>query len=277
MKLYSWNVNGLRACSQKEGWRQLVSRSPDVLCLQETKARPEQISEDLLDEYQVIWSSAAKAGYSGTAIATRLPILDHQLNFPDSIAQKYALADQYGDCNLEGRLVTVELADFYLVNVYTPNAKGDLGRLPMRFKAWDPAFKEYLEALKLKKPVLSCGDFNVAHQPIDLARPEQNKGKHGFTDEERSGFDNLLASDFIDTWREQNPDKTDSYTYWTMWGQARARNVGWRIDYWLADKRLKDRLGEAEIHGTILGSDHCPISLEIKWAFWSKKKLFTRN
>lgn len=184
--------------------------------------------------------------------------------FTDEIAKKYDLAsDSYGDPAKEGRVISAKFEDFWVVTVYTPNSKGDLSRLALRHEQWDPAFLEHVKELERTKPVLFSGDLNVAHQEIDLARPKDNVGKHGFTVEERSGFQNFIDAGFFDTFRSANPDKTDAYTWWTHWANARARNVGWRIDYWLASDKLAGRIKNPQIHPEQTGSDHCPVSVEV--------------
>lgn len=265
MKLYSWNVNGIRAVINKGVFSEFINQhQPDILCLQETKARRNQVEIDLPD-YHEYWNSAEKAGYSGTAIFSKIKPLSVLNGFADDIAEKYGLSDDgYGDPNKEGRVISAEFDDFWVVTVYTPNSKGDLSRLELRSKQWDPAFLEHLQQLQLTKPVLFCGDLNVAHQEIDLANPKQNIGKHGFTDEERFGFRQFLDNNFIDSFRHLYPDRTAAYSWWTHWANARARNVGWRIDYWLIDKRLESRLVDAKIHPDVIGSDHCPVSIELK-------------
>lgn len=263
--LISWNVNGLRA-ALKKGFLDFVAKhDPDILCLQETKAEQGQAEIDL-PQYQEFWcSSEIKKGYSGTAIFTKQTPISVALNFPPEIAAKYALVDDQGrDANREGRIVCAEFADFYLVNVYTPNSKDDLSRLKFRHQAWDRAFLEYLEQLEKKKPVLACGDLNVAHEEIDLARPKENAGKHGFTNEEREGFGKFIKSGFLDTFRLHHPNETDQYTWWTAWGNARARNVGWRIDYFLASEQLKKRVIDSFILPEVMGSDHCPVGIKLK-------------
>ena len=264
MKLYSWNVNGIRAVINKGVFQEFVAKhQPDILCLQETKAREGQAAIDLPD-YHEYWNSADKAGYSGTAIFSKIKPLSVINGFADDIAAKYGLAgDSYGDPTKEGRIISAEFNDFWVVTVYTPNSKGDLSRLELRHKMWDPAFLEHVKQLEKSKPVLFCGDLNVAHNEIDLANPQANVGKHGFTNEEREGFDQMEAAGFIDTFRTRYPDRTDGYTWWTHWANARARNIGWRIDYWLASKSLADRIVEAQIHPDVMGSDHCPVSIEI--------------
>ncbi len=264
MKLYSWNVNGIRAVINKGAFQAfMATEKPDILCLQETKAKEGQAVIDLPD-YHEYWNSADKAGYSGTAIFTKIKPLSVINGFADSIAEKYHLAgDSYGDPTKEGRVLSAEFEKFWVVTVYTPNSKGDLSRLKLRFEQWDPAFLEHIKQLEKTKPVLICGDFNVAHTKIDLANPKANIGKHGFTNEEREGFDNLEAAGLFDTFRAKYPDQTDAYTWWTHWANARARNVGWRIDYWLASQPIADQIKDAKIHPDIVGSDHCPVSIEV--------------
>ncbi len=264
MKLYSWNVNGIRAVINKGAFQEFVAKhDPDILCLQETKAMQGQAVIDL-PQYEEYWNSATKKGYSGTAIFTKIKPLSVINNLSDDIAKKYDLVnDGYGDVNAEGRVLSLEFEDFWVVTVYTPNSKGDLSRLKLRHEQWDPAFLEHVNELQKSKPVLFCGDLNVAHSEIDLARPKENVGKHGFTNEEREGFDNMLNLGFVDTFRHFYPDKTDEYSWWTHWANARAKNVGWRIDYWLANKALASRLKSAQIHQSVIGSDHCPVSVEI--------------
>jgi len=264
MKLYSWNVNGIRAVINKGEFKRFIDQhQPDILCLQETKAKQGQAEIDL-PEYEEYWNSADKAGYSGTAIFSKVKPIQVLNGFADEIAAKYNLADDgYGDPSKEGRVISAEFDKFWVVTVYTPNSKGDLSRLNLRHKQWDPAFLEHVATLQKQKPVLFCGDLNVAHQEIDLANPKPNIGKHGFTDEEREGFGKFLTSGFIDTFRTLHPDQKGAYTWWTHWANARARNVGWRIDYWLASKSLKDKIKAADIHGEVMGSDHCPVSITI--------------
>lgn len=264
MKLYSWNVNGIRAVINKGAFQAFIAKhQPDVLCLQETKARQGQAEIDL-PEYEECWNSADKAGYSGTAIFSKVKPLTVINGFTDDIAKKYDLAgDSYGDPTREGRVISAEFDDFWVVTVYTPNSKGDLSRLTLRDQKWDPAFLEHLKELEKTKPVLFCGDLNVAHQPIDLANPKPNIGKHGFTDEERAGFQAFLDAGFIDTFRSAHPDQEGAYSWWTHWANARARNVGWRIDYWLASKGIADKVTNPQIHPDVTGSDHCPVSIEL--------------
>lgn len=264
MKIISWNVNGIRAVHNKGLFLPFITEhKPDVLCLQETKAMQGQAEIDL-PEYEEYWNSAKKKGYSGTAIFTKVKPLSVILDIPEDIAKKHGLkADGYGNPNSEGRVLAMEFKDFFLVTVYTPNSKGDLSRLSLRHKEWDPAFLEYCVTLETKKPVIFCGDLNVAHQPIDLARPEQNEGEHGFTKEEREGVDNIIDAGFLDTFRLFNKEG-NNYTWWTAWSNARARNVGWRIDYFFASKILKKKIKKAEILDQVFGSDHCPVTLEIE-------------
>jgi exodeoxyribonuclease-3 len=264
LKLYSWNVNGIRATINKGALQQFVATyQPDILCLQETKAKQGQAEIDLPD-YEEIWNSAKRAGYSGTAIFTKQKPLSATYDFPDDIQQRYLWhEDQHGDPTIEGRIITAEYAQFYLIDVYTPNAKRELTRIPLRHDLWDPAMLQYITDLEQHKPVIICGDFNVAHQPIDLARPKDNEGNAGFTTEERAGFDNYIKHGLIDTFRYLHPDETGAYTWWTWRAQARARNIGWRIDYFLASKSLQPHIKSATILPEVTGSDHCPISLEL--------------
>lgn len=265
MKLYSWNVNGIRAVINKGAFQTFIAEhQPDIVCLQETKARQGQAEIDL-PEYEEHWNSADKAGYSGTAIFSKIQPLTVINGFADDIAEKYDLAgDNYGDPTKEGRVISAEFKDFWVVTVYTPNSKGDLSRLTLRDQKWDPAFLAHLKELEKTKPVLFCGDLNVAHQPIDLANPKPNVGKHGFTNEERAGFQAFLDAGFTDTFRAAHPGQEGAYSWWTHWANARARNVGWRIDYWLASKGIADRIINPQIHPDVMGSDHCPVSIEMK-------------
>lgn len=265
MKLYSWNVNGIRAVINKGTFQAFMAEhQPDVLCLQETKAKEGQAEIDL-PEYQEYWNSADKAGYSGTAIFSKEKPLKVINGFTNELAEKYGLSgDSYGDPAKEGRVISAEFTNFWVVTVYTPNSKGDLSRLELRHKQWDPAFLEHIQELEKTKPVLFCGDLNVAHNEIDLANPKPNIGKHGFTNEEREGFDAFEKAGFIDTFRNAFPEKTDAYSWWTHWANARARNVGWRIDYWLASKAIADKVVNPAIHPDVMGSDHCPVSIEVE-------------
>jgi exodeoxyribonuclease III len=260
--LYSWNVNGIRAVLNKGAFQAFMDEhKPDILGLQETKAHQEQVEIDLPD-YIENWNSAERKGYSSTAIFSNTQPLSIINNFPPEIAAKYPqLSDKYGDTNNEGRVTTAEFEDFYFVTAYVPNSKGDLTRLGLREKAWDPAFLDLVQHLEKTKPVIFCGDLNVAHQEQDLARPAENVGKHGFTDEERAGFQKFIDAGFVDTFRMFKPKSEGDYTWWTAWGGARARNVGWRIDYFLVSAALKDKVVAADIHPDVMGSDHCPVSI----------------
>ena len=264
MKLYSWNVNGIRAVIKKGEFQKFIAEhNPDILCLQETKAQQGQAEIDL-PQYEEYWNSAEKAGYSGTAIFSKIKPLSVINGFPEDIIEKFKVSgDTYGDPSKEGRVIAAEFEDFYVVTVYTPNSKGDLSRLSLRNDSWDPAFLAYVKKLEVKKPVLFSGDLNVAHQEIDLANPKPNIGKHGFTDEERKGFQNFLDAGFVDVFRRDNPDKIGAYSWWTHWANARARNVGWRIDYWLVSQNIASRIKNSQIHADQMGSDHCPVSIEI--------------
>lgn len=215
-----------------------------------------------LPDYTEYWHSAQRKGYSGTAIFTKTVPLSVINGFVPEVQKKYAFADRYGDPTEEGRMVTAEFADFYLVTVYTPNSKGDLSRLSLRATVWDAAFLAHCQYLEQKKPVLFCGDLNVAHAEDDLAIPKDNEGAHGFTKEERAGFDRFEAAGYVDTFRLFTKGN-GHYTWWTAWGGARARNVGWRIDYILASKGIVKRVQEAQIHAEVMGSDHCPVSITI--------------
>lgn len=263
MKLISWNVNGIRAVNNKGLFVPFVKKfQPDILCLQETKAEQGQAEIDL-PEYEEYWnSSSGKKGYSGTAIFSKIKPKAVLLDFPDAILKKYTLSDKYGDPNKEGRVIAAEFDDFYVVNVYTPNSKPDLSRLPLRHKQWDPAFLAYVKDLEKKKPVIFCGDLNVAHGPDDLANPKANEGEHGYTKEEREGLDKVIDAGFIDTFRMFTKGN-GHYSWWTHFANARARNVGWRIDYWFASEKLKKRIKSSKIHAEVMGSDHCPVILEL--------------
>lgn len=262
--IISWNVNGIRAVLKKGFLEFVKTHDPDILCLQETKAEDHQVALDL-PQYIELWHSAKRKGYSGTAIFTKTKPLSVHYGFPEDIIQEFKLAnDHYGNADEEGRVITAEYSDWFVVNVYTPNSKDDLSRLTFREKQWDPAFLHYLKLLEKTKPIITCGDFNVAHEEIDLARPKDNDGKHGFTDEEREGFTKFIEAGFVDTLRAQYPDKPDLYTWWTLWANARARNVGWRIDYVLASRLLQKKITDAFILPKVLGSDHCPVGIKLK-------------
>ncbi len=264
MKLASWNVNGLRSIHRKGLFLPFIENyKPDIVCLQETRAQQHQSEIDLPD-YEEYWNSASKKGYSGTAIFTKKKPLSIRLDLPEDIAVTYKLMDgSYGNPNAEGRVITAEFSDFFVVNVYTPNAKEDLSRLNLRYKHWDPAFLVYCKKLEKEKPVIFCGDLNVAHTPQDLARPKENEGEHGFTKQERAGIDALIAAGFVDIFRTFTHGG-GHYTWWSHWAHARERNIGWRIDYFFVSKILLPRITKAEILANIRGSDHCPVMLEIQ-------------
>jgi len=258
MKIFSWNVNGIRAVINKGEFKNFIKHNrPDILCLQETKAKQGQAEIDLPD-YEEYWNSAERPGYSGTAIFTKIK----PLSFTNAILGK-ELRDNYGDLNSEGRASCAEFEQFYLLSVYTPNSKGDLSRLKIR-QAWDKAFLAYIKELEKTKPVIFCGDLNVAHQEIDLANPKQNIGKHGFTTEERAGLQAYIDAGFIDTFRLIHGDEPNQYSWWSHWAHARERNVGWRIDYFLTSASLKNKITDAAIHPEQQGSDHCPISITLQ-------------
>lgn len=249
MKLVSWNVNGLRACIRKGFLDYFKDVNADMFCVQEIKLQEGQIDLDLEGYYQY-WNYAVKKGYSGTAIFTKKKPLD----------VKYGVGIE--EHEQEGRVITLEFEDFYLVNVYTPNSQRGLARLDYRM-VWENVFSEYLNELDSVKPVILCGDLNVAHKEIDLKNPQSNKKNAGFTDEERGKMTELLENNFIDTFRYFYPDKEDAYTWWSYMRKARERNSGWRIDYFIVSERLKDLLKNADIHSEVMGSDHCPVVLEI--------------
>ena len=266
MRLASWNVNGIRAVVKKGTFQAFVKEyKPDVLCLQETKAERGQAEVDLA-EYEEYWNSAVKKGYSGTAVFVKKNLKVHEviLGLPEEVCKKYKLHDDsYGDPNTEGRVIAVELDDFFVVTSYTPNSKPDLSRLKLRHKQWDPAFLEYMQQLEKRKPVLFCGDLNVAHTPDDLANPKANEGEHGFTKEEREGIDKIIEAGFVDSFRVFTKKGNGFYTWWTHWANSRERNVGWRIDYWFVSKKLVPRLKSAGILSKVMGSDHCPVIIEL--------------
>ncbi len=263
MRIISWNVNGIRAVHKKGLFLPFIKEhQPDILCLQETKAEQKQSVIDLPD-YEEYWNSATKKGYSGTAIFSKTKPLSVMNGFPKEIAEKFGLvADAYGDPQTEGRVVTAEFKDFYVVSVYTPNAKDDLSRIPLRHKQWDPAFLAYVKSLEKKKPVIFCGDLNVAHTPDDLARPKQNEGMKGFTNEEREGIQKIIDAGFVDTFRmfTKGPGH---YSWWSHFANARARNVGWRIDYIFVSEKLAKKIKSAKILPEVIGSDHCPVLIEL--------------
>jgi exodeoxyribonuclease-3 len=263
VKLYSWNVNGLRAVINKGAFLPFVeAHRPDILCLQETKAERSQVEIDLPDYFEY-WNSAVKKGYSGTAIFSRTEPIAVTNGFPDAWAGQYVLADSAGrDASSEGRVITAEFRGFYVVNVYTPNAKEDLARLSFRHEQWDPAFLAHCTRLEKTKPVIFCGDLNVAHTEVDLANPKSNVGRKGFTREERAGFQAFLDAGFVDTFRIDHTGN-GFYTWWAPFANARARNIGWRIDYVLVSKRLARKVVAADIHPEVMGSDHCPVSVTL--------------
>lgn len=263
IKIYSWNVNGIRAVIRRGDFQKfIVAHQPDILCLQETKARQGQAEIDLPD-YEEYWNSANKPGYSGTAIFTKIKPLQVINGFPDDFAKKYKFIDsETRDSANEGRVIAAEFNKFWLVTVYTPNSKDDLSRIPLRHEHWDPAFLAYVKQLENTKPVIFTGDLNVAHTEDDLANPKPNVGKKGFTTEEREGFQNFLDAGFVDTFRLFTKG-SGHYTWWTHWANARARNVGWRIDYFLASKSLVSKIKATEINADVMGSDHCPVSIEL--------------
>lgn len=249
MKFVSWNVNGLRACMKKGFLESVTALDADCICLQETKMQPGQAEVDL-PGYQEYWNSAEKKGYSGTAIFSR--------QAPLSVSYDIGDPDHVG----EGRSITLEFENFYLVTVYTPNAQDGLARIDYRME-WEDAFRAYLLSLDAKKPVVVCGDLNVAHREIDLKNPGPNRGNAGFSDQERDKFTQLLSAGFTDTFRHLYPDLTGAYSWWSYRFHARENNAGWRIDYFLVSDRLKDRIARAEILSDIHGSDHCPVLLEL--------------
>ena len=264
MKLYSWNVNGLRAVLRKGDFQRFIAKHrPDILCLQETKAEREQVEIDLPD-YHEFWSSASKKGYAGTAIFARTEPLSVTNGFSAALHKRFRFVDkQRRDSADEGRVITAEFSRFYVVTVYTPNAKDDLSRLTLRHKHWDPAFLAHCKRLEKKKPVIFCGDLNVAHTELDLANPKPNAGKKGFTVEERRGFQSFLDAGFVDTFRIFTQGN-GHYSWWSAFSGARARNVGWRIDYVLVSAALRRRVKAARIHADVMGSDHCPVSITLK-------------
>ncbi len=254
-KLISWNVNGIRAALKKDFLNFVKKENPDILCIQETKAHPDQVDEILKDYDHHFWNSAEKKGYSGTAVFSKIK--------PIKII--------YGDGPMndtEGRVITLEFEDYYLINVYTPNSKRQLERLEDR-QIWDRNFLKFIKEFEKKKPVIICGDLNVAHKEIDIARPDSNKttktkpGTAGFTDQERKGMDNYLDHGLIDTFRHFHPEKIQ-YSWWSYMFNARKNNVGWRIDYFLTSQKLKLKLKDAKILSEVMGSDHCPVTLELK-------------
>jgi len=264
MKLYSWNVNGIRAVHRKGLFLSFLEKhQPDILCLQETKAERGQVEIDL-PGYSEYWNSAVKKGYSGTAIFSKHAPIAVTNGYPEAFAKRFSFADELQrDAAEEGRVVTAEYEKYYVVTVYTPNAKDDLSRLGLRFKHWDPAFLAYCKTLEEKKPVIFCGDLNVAHTELDLANPKPNRGKKGFTDEERKGFQNMVDAGFVDTFRLFT-EGNGHYSWWSHFAKSRERNVGWRIDYFLVSSKLRASVKSAAIHADVMGSDHCPVSIQLK-------------
>ena len=234
-----------------------------MIGLQETKAKEHQSEVDL-PGYEEYWNSAERAGYSGTAIFSKEKPIKVIFGFPEDICKKHKLIDDgYGDPNAEGRVLTAEFEKFFIVNCYTPNSKEDLNRLSLRHKQWDPAFLEFVSGLQKEKPVIFCGDLNVAHAEDDLANPKDNEGKHGFTKEEREGIDKVISAGFVDTFREFTKGN-GHYTWWSHWANARTRNIGWRIDYFFASKSLLPKIKSSKILPEVIGSDHCPILLDVE-------------
>lgn len=250
MKIISWNVNGIRSILKKGFIDFIHTHNPDIICLQETKATPEQVEIELPEYPHKLWDSAGKKGYAGTAIFSKTP--------PRSFTTGIGIKKH----DTEGRVITFEMDAAYLVNVYVPNAQRGLERLDYRTKEWDKDFLAYLKSLEKKKPVIACGDFNVAHKEIDLANPKGNVGNAGFTPEERAGFDNIIKAGFIDTFREFTKEG-GHYTWWSFMGRAREKNVGWRIDYFIISPALRPKLKKSYILPEVMGSDHAPIVLEI--------------
>ncbi|ADB47020.1 exodeoxyribonuclease III [Acidaminococcus fermentans] len=250
MKLITWNVNGLRACMNKGFADFMTAAGADIVCVQETKMQREQASFDF-PGYHEYWNSAVKKGYSGTAVFSKT----------EPLSVTYGLGQEEHD--QEGRVITAEYPDFYLVNVYTPNSQRGLTRLEYRMQ-WEDVFQDYCAGLARKKPVIVCGDLNVAAQPIDLKNPDSNHKNAGFTDEERAKFQQFLDHGFVDSFRSLYPDKEGAYTWWSYMFKARERNAGWRIDYFLVSQNGKDRIQDVIIHNEVMGSDHCPVELEWK-------------
>jgi len=264
MKIISFNVNGIRSALAKGFAEWLAQEKPDVVCLQEIKAQAEQIDLLLFKElgYDCFINSAQKKGYSGTAVFTKIQPLSVQTDF-GNLFDKTIFVDSYGDLQREGRALTVEFPDFFLLTSYVPNAKSDLSRLAMRHEVWDKKLLSYIAHLEAKKPVLLCGDLNVAHREIDLANPKQNEHNAGFTKEEREGFDNLMAHGLVDVFRHFYPEKIQ-YTWWSMRQNARERNIGWRIDYFLCSAALIGKIRSTAILDDVVMSDHCPVVVEVE-------------
>jgi exodeoxyribonuclease-3 len=247
MKLISWNVNGIRAVARKGFFPSLAKEKPDILCLQETRASPDQVPPLFPDLPHQLWNPARKPGYSGTAVFSSI----------EPISTNIGMGVRARDN--EGRVLTLEFEGFFLVNVYTPNSRRDLSRLSYRVR-WDRAFLRFIKTLETQKPVIFCGDINVAHEEIDLARPNENRGVHGFTDEERAGFSRIMNAGFLDTFRLLHPEG-GNYTWWSLASGARERNVGWRLDYFVISRSLKSALRDSFLLREIEGSDHCPVGI----------------
>ncbi len=250
MKLISWNVNGIRACVNKGFVEFFEQAKADIFCIQETKCQPDQIQLEF-DGYKSYWNSAEKKGYSGTAVFTKI----------DPISVTYGIGIEEHD--KEGRIITLEFKDFFLVNNYTPNSKRGLERLAYR-QVWEDEIRAYLLKLNQKKPIIMCGDLNVAHQEIDLKNPKSNRGNAGFTDEEREKMTKLLEVGFTDSFRFLYPKKEEAYSWWSYMGRAREKNIGWRIDYFIVSNDIQEKIQEAKIDPEIMGSDHCPVELELE-------------
>ncbi len=251
MKLLSWNVNGIRAAIKKGFFESMGEIDADIICLQETKAMKEQVEDDF-PGYLEYWNSAERKGYSGTLTLTKKEPISVRREMGNPIFDR------------EGRCLTLEFEKFFLVNIYTPNSKRELERLDERM-VWEDEFREYVKELKKEKPVVICGDLNVAHTEIDLANPKTNRRNAGFTDEEREKMTTLLGSGFVDTFRYLYPERLHAYSWWSYFGKARAKNVGWRIDYFITSEDIKENIKEAEILPDILGSDHCPVTLDLNF------------
>ena len=252
MRAVTWNVNGLRACEKKGFADFFAEMNADFFCIQETKMQEDQLSALTwqAEGYHAFWNSAEKKGYSGTAVFAK--------EAPLSVTKEM----ETGGISDEGRVLTLEYPGFYLVNAYVPNVRRDLVRIPLRME-WEDALRAHLLALDAKKPVLYCGDLNVAHQPIDLKNAKANEGNAGYTNEERAKMTELLAAGFTDAFRSKYSDRTDAYTWWSYIGRAREKNVGWRIDYWILSNRLAEKIDDVIIHKDTMGSDHCPLELQI--------------
>jgi len=252
MRAVTWNVNGLRACEKKGFADFFYAIDADFFCIQETKMQEDQLSalQFQAEGYHAYWNSAEKKGYSGTAVFAKKE--------PLSVTKEMTT----GGVSNEGRVLTLEYPDFFLVNAYVPNVRRDLERIPLRME-WEDALRAHLLTLDAKKPVLYCGDLNVAHQPIDLKNAKSNEGNAGYTVEERGKMTELLSAGFTDSFRSKYPERTDAYTWWSYMGRAREKNVGWRIDYWILSQRITDRIADVILHPEIMGSDHCPVELQI--------------